>query len=137
MKKLFLPILVSTLLFISCDLSSDQPIEIEEVEIINKFEEPIFISGLFEIETSNLIDPMPVINLDENKSMVKLEPNESHLFSTEEIVEYYPQADFRIFIYAFGVPEAEDPTKLVQLTSIFTVENDELVRNNLKIPVSK
>lgn len=137
MKELFLPILVSTFMFISCDLSSDQPIEIEEVKIINKFEEPIFISALYEIESSNLIDPKPVINLGENDNLVKLEPSESQLFSTEEIVDYYPKADFRIFIYAFGVPEAEDPTKLVQLTSIFTVKNEELVRNNLKIPVSK
>jgi|AntRauTorcE11897_2_1112592.scaffolds.fasta_scaffold04733_4 hypothetical protein len=137
MKKIFLPILLSTVLFISCNLSGDQPVEIEEVEIINKFEETIFIAGLVEIESSNLLDPRPVINLDENDALVKLEPNMSQVFSTEEIVEYYPNADFRIFIYAFGVPEAEDPTKLVQLTSIYTVENDELVRNKLRIPVSK
>jgi len=137
MKKIFLPILLSTVLFISCNLSGDQPVEIEEVEIINKFEETIFIAGLVEIESSNLLDPRPVINLDENDALVKLEPNMPQVFSTEEIVEYYPNADFRIFIYAFGVPEAEDPTKLVQLTSIYTVENDELVRNKLRIPVSK
>ncbi|MTI87420.1 MAG: hypothetical protein FH748_05565 [Balneolaceae bacterium] len=111
--------------------------EIEEVEIINKFEETIFIGGLYEVELSNLIDPVPIIELNQASNLVKIEPNEAQSFPMEEIAEYYRGADFRIFIYAFGVPEVEDPTKWVQLTSIVTVENKELINNNALVQITK
>lgn len=136
MKKSLLPILLLTFLTISCGFNNE-PADIEKFEVINKFEETIFISSIFELETSYLIDPSPVISLEKNSTLVKLEPGESQVFFTDEITEYEPQADFCIYIYAFGVPEAEDPTKLVKLASIYTVKNKEVIWNGVKIPVSK
>lgn len=137
MKNSLLLFLLLAFSVSACNVTDKNSLEFDEIEIINKFEEAIFIAGIVEIELSNLIDPLPIIDLDEEISLVKLKPNESHIFSTDEIAEYYSGADFRIYIYAFGVTEAEVPSKFVQLTSIFTVENDDLVKNNARVPVTK
>jgi hypothetical protein len=137
MKNSLLLFLLLAFSVSACNVTDKNSKEFDEIEIINKFDETVFIAGIVEIELSNLIDPAPIIELDEEISLVKLKPNESHIFSTDEIAEYYSGADFRIYIYAFGVTEAEDPSKFVQLTSIFTVENDDLVKNNARVPITK
>ncbi len=108
-------ILLLTFLAISCGFNN----ELAEIE---KFEETIFISSIVELETSYLIDPRPVIPLEKIRHSLNLSRGESPVFFIDEIAEYEPREDFCIYIYAFGVAEAENPTKLVKFTSIQTVK---------------
>ncbi|MEX0662940.1 MAG: hypothetical protein WEA58_02190 [Balneolaceae bacterium] len=137
MKNSLLLFLLLIFSIYSCNVTDQASFEFDEIEIINKYKEIVFIAGLAEIELSNLIDPRSIIDLGENTDLVKLEPNESQIFSTKEIGDYYPGADFRIYIYAFGVTEAENPSTLVQLTSIFTVKNEDLIKNNTRVHFTK
>lgn len=126
MKQIILLLGLIVILISGCN----QDDEFDEIEVINRTGETIYIHQIVSAETGALIDVSPVISL-EDSDVTEISVNAGITVPVVDIEGYTFGNDIMIFVYR---QESEDPN-LLHFYASPTIAHDDLVNNNSQVEI--